>query len=283
MNIKIGLALVSIAAIGAACAPMEQAPLVYTSGLKVGVYAGTSGAKNTPEVSIGVAEDDAAWVPVAVAKHCGLSDQNSQECQDAIYKMRVIFGRNKVDSATPPTRADVQVAAAAYVAAWNNNYTAQNAVNKDSTNLLTDQSVVPVVPASIATDNQKLASDKAAADAALSDLSQKQQALIDVASGDGASNSADAKTDALSVYGTFNSNSSVGSGNGSANAGSVIGKTFSTGVAAQNLTQGLKLSAEVSAVSNCLAAVHTLVADGVAAGKPVAMDPLVALCGIPSK
>jgi hypothetical protein len=150
--------------------------------------------------------------------------------------------------------------------------------------LLADQSATPVATADvIATDNQNTTSAKSAAEAAQSDLSQKQQAMIDVVNGNSGSSSADTKNDALSVYGTFSTNSSAGVGSAGPSASAVIGKTFSTGIAAQNLTQGLKVSAQVAAAANCLAAVHSLAADGVAVGKPIALDAMISLCGATQK
>jgi hypothetical protein len=69
----------------------------------------------------------------------------------------------------------------------------------------------------------------------------------------------DTKMDALSVYGTF-SGSATGGSNG---AGLTIGKSFSTGVASQNLTQGIRDSAiagaKPGAVTACIKQAETTV------------------------
>lgn len=62
--------------------------------------------------------------------------------------------------------------------------------------------------------------------------------------------SAGARLDALSVYGTFNTDTKVTAGS-STTAGLNLGKTFSTGVAAQILAEGIKEAAKSG--SSCLA------------------------------
>lgn len=57
------------------------------------------------------------------------------------------------------------------------------------------------------------------------------------------------RTDALSVFGSFDANAK---GGGSAEANIVLGKSFSTGVAAQLLTEGLSRASSAAAVTKCL-------------------------------
>lgn len=63
------------------------------------------------------------------------------------------------------------------------------------------------------------------------------------------------KTDAYSVFGSFDSDSSVA---GSSNSGIKLGKMFSTGVAAQNISQGIQQS-------RCLAVLKTVVSGTITA------------------
>lgn len=62
------------------------------------------------------------------------------------------------------------------------------------------------------------------------------------------------KEDALSVYGTF------GGEGGASDEGAtfLVGKTFSTGVASQNITEGVKLASRLTAVARCLEALNKL-------------------------
>lgn len=65
------------------------------------------------------------------------------------------------------------------------------------------------------------------------------------------------KSDAMSVYGRFDSTggASVPGGAASAAAGSLlVGKVFSTGLASQNLTEAVKLTAVAACIGNALAA-----------------------------
>ena len=57
------------------------------------------------------------------------------------------------------------------------------------------------------------------------------------------------KTDAYSVFGSFDSGTSV---SGSTSGGITLGKMFSTGVAAQNISQGIQQSHNFLAIKACL-------------------------------
>ena len=61
------------------------------------------------------------------------------------------------------------------------------------------------------------------------------------------------KRDALSVYGSFNGSLDQSVANKGPTIGSKLGKVFSTGVAAQNLTEAAKISATSEAFSQCVA------------------------------
>jgi len=63
-------------------------------------------------------------------------------------------------------------------------------------------------------------------------------------------NRADNKTDALSVFGSFNGDATAGGG-ANATAGLQFGKVFSTGVAAQNLTQGISAASRATGLAQC--------------------------------
>jgi hypothetical protein len=76
----------------------------------------------------------------------------------------------------------------------------------------------------------------------------------------------DVKNDALSVYGSFDGDATTGVGaNGAPSAGLKLGKTFSTGVAAQLLTQGIKEAAakaaspQAACLANATAAANLIV------------------------
>ncbi len=262
-----------------ACAPMEQAALIYTSGFKVGVYVGTPPGKTSPEVNIGVLKDDAAYVPVAVAKICNRQGASSETCIDQLYKVHLIGGKNKVGSSTLPPIGDIQVALNAYAKSFDAWTDAQNEVVSASKGV-GDQ------PSAAENDNARaadadLADAKAKLATAKSDVDRTRQALTDLVTG--GSNSDDDKKDALSVYGTFNSVAS-GQANTNPTASLTLGQTFSTGIASQNLTQGLRNSATTTAVANCVTAAQAASQANAPAtmsddAKQARFDAIVALCG----
>lgn len=81
----------------AACAPLQQAPLVYSSAVQVGVRVGVSPTQpDTAEISVGVKVLDAAYAPVAVARHelkDYLASDNSGRASDDLFKIHEIYGR----------------------------------------------------------------------------------------------------------------------------------------------------------------------------------------------
>jgi hypothetical protein len=83
-----------------------------------------------------------------------------------------------------------------------------------------------------------------------------------------------AKTDAMSVYGRFDSNASA-SGGSSASSGQLVDKVFSTGLASQNLTE----AAKIDAATSCLSRLIT-VADATtdAAAKQKLLNSASAIC-----
>lgn len=77
------------------------------------------------------------------------------------------------------------------------------------------------------------------------------------------------KTDAMSVFGRFDSTSSAtapATGASGAAAGLLIGKVFSTGLASQNLTEAAKISAVAGCISNGLVAAGAASAAGTVSG-----------------
>lgn len=76
-----------------ACSALQQAPLVYSSKVSLGVDISATSTE-TPGISLtlGYKQVDAAYVPVAVAKKC----ETETNCTDAIYKLVSIRGESDV-------------------------------------------------------------------------------------------------------------------------------------------------------------------------------------------
>lgn len=81
------------------CLPLEQAPLVYTSRIQMGVGV-AAGQPESPglDVNIGFKGLDAALVPVAYAKHCGAKADKG--CNAVKYDVQVVHGSNKLSAAS---------------------------------------------------------------------------------------------------------------------------------------------------------------------------------------
>jgi hypothetical protein len=80
----------------AGCSSVEQVPLVYVSTTKIGVNV-ESGSAETPGASIMIGVDltDAAYVPVAVTRHCsGDTVEMMQLCVKGLAEIQLIKGRS---------------------------------------------------------------------------------------------------------------------------------------------------------------------------------------------
>lgn len=97
-NRKILPAIAAFVFVLGGCAPLQQAPLVYSSKVTLGVDLSAT-ATEQPGVSLnlGYKQIDAAYVPVAVAKPCDLQDAKNELCAGDNYKLQQIRGDNTVD------------------------------------------------------------------------------------------------------------------------------------------------------------------------------------------
>ncbi len=259
------------------CAPLAQAPLVYSSKNSYGIDISATSTE-TPGVSfaIGVKLVDAAYVPVAVAVPCsGPADQGTpSNCADKRFELQKIQGTSTLKDNSSPlaqrvdkTKGDLDAATAIVL-------TKDAAVTQANQDLTTDQVLAATEAAA------QLAVNGAAAGSAELAAAQKQLTDAQVAKGQIAAkqavlanaraellaaqavkataqtdyNAAVAArsvtsttllTDAYSVFGTFD-----GSGGGSASTSAAagpgtegslsVGKMFSTGIASQNLSTAMR-------------------------------------------
>lgn len=268
------------------CGAMEQAPLVYSSTKQFGLGV-KSGAPEAPglDVNIGFRALDVAYVPVAVAKKCekdagcspdynlqriqGISDQNgrSRVDKDRINALRLTINEGTENNAQRSKRkvwVNAQLAEVADLPNIDNRISALESAPPAAPRVLTAQ------------DEEELARLKAAKTriaqlnkATLqNELAQLETEIRQTASSVDAAESelkvllaqreeesGDSKTDALSVYGTFSGDAAGGSNGG----GLKLGNTFSTGIAAQFIAQGLKDAAPTKAVGECIAIGQTIV------------------------
>jgi hypothetical protein len=354
------LALLTAGACG--CAPLQQAPLVYSSKVAVGVDV-SSNAAESPGVSIslGVKTVDAAYVPVAVSKkaddkapagertpdivpiHANYGEgslqrdaqQNKQKADDYaaaqsaaaeaasnVARLQAASNQAKQKQASiaaalvaidglgplPPAPSSTVVAAMSPASATELQTTqaARLAARKEVFDKsvkprlaeLADAGVPPIASdgdlsatrAAVVTAQQKVNTeidvlDKSltlAVPAANDKKAIADRLLKDLA--DAARQTQTTKTDAMSVFGRFDSNASgsvpggAASGN-AAGAGLLVGKVFSTGLASQNLTEATKVGAVSACISNALTAAGAASASMSDANRLAMVSALAQVCG----
>jgi|GEM_PF-1132610 len=320
-----------------ACAPLQQAPLVYSSKVVVGIDVSTNTTENPgASINLGVKTIDAAYVPVAVSKAVDERSKRNDEGTLDIKPIYAKYGQGSTQDSPDKLTEDNKRKISAYLDAKQAESSAQDLVSKadakvkdtsaliaaidDTQSAIAVAQKVPVSPAdqtaaaavgSVPQQNerdkrvadinekyiktlndkqltisklspvaggsynfdvvtQQLTTEKAALvtkrDAATTELSQLSAAREDKrkTAEQLFSEAAKAarllqtdKTDALSVYGRFDSNGSasvgVSSGNSnmpSASGASLVGKVFSTGLASQNLTEAVKLEAKTKCITS---------------------------------
>jgi hypothetical protein len=296
------LAVLTLAALTQACAPLQQAPLVYSSKQSLGVDFSTATTEQPGlALNLGFKSVDAAYVPVAVAKACDANVDSKTTCGGDNYRLREIKGnRHTNDSSNSSTSldearvivqgfadasaakkaADVAVAAAEsdreklsdpLKTATTAAATALQAFNDATKNQPANPTPEAAQALANIAETRKTTADEAArlqalltnADAKIAKAREKAketQAKLDQMP---LTKIADAlkivvtensqRQDAYSVFGSFSANTSFGtsttasaastssSGNAvAATAGVNLGKIFSTGVASQNLTEGIR-------------------------------------------
>ena len=286
---RIWLYALPVAATLAGCGTIDQAPLIYASTVRVGIGA-ESGTPQVPgaKVMIGVDATDAAMVPVAYGRTC--VERADGRCKKDDYPITEVTGHNDISPAEFIAAAKAQAAALQtssdrirdrqrdVQAAADRRTTAAKALEKmvlDQQRLTELQKTVvpvdglvaaPVVPdpeiarltAAVA-DLPAAQADKQQADAALVaaqtsldtayvDFATQPQALTDTLTHQ--PTMIGKRADALSVFGSFNADASAKATD--TGAGIKLGKSFSTGIAAQLLTEGLKQAASSAAANECL-------------------------------
>ncbi|WP_323815686.1 hypothetical protein [Cellvibrio sp. NN19] len=274
------------------CAPLEQAPLVYSSKSVVGIdISATATEQPGLSVNVGYKQVDAAYVPVAVAKSCDFdygdvdssdktdttinTEANSNtkansnvNCTNEIYKLLTIAGNNKVEDSRSESDeikeakkhleefkgigasrdiankalSDAQIKFKAAVAAKEAFDKINPPTNSDNDAQIKLERLTKSKEVTAAEDAVKVA-EKNLNSARLAFDSIDASKLLNAFNIAGLDNN---KQDAYSVFGSFDANTKTvteangGNANVKADTGLALGKVFSTGVAAQHLTEGMK-------------------------------------------
>lgn len=319
-NIK-GLVLL-VAGAGAGCAPLQQAPLVYTSSHVIGVKLGVAPTQpESLEAVIGYKDLDAAYAPVAVSNpHLNEAMKPGNKYDKDLYEIKEIYGiyGNQASAAgasnllTGEESADMQVYFERFSAKESAAKTAGTAKSswvesqklKTMADDLKGEPRTGVCKPFLPTDTLKKSYQNlfgcSTADAQeevvrkyslLSSLDKTYHVIVEEQGAakdvydkaNAASQSAITdfalisdkvkgaleklasiqKRDAISVYGSFDADTGAEtakplSGTPSSGENGVkvkVGKVFSTGVAAQNVSEAQKLAASAVVISACINAI----------------------------
>lgn len=286
------------------CAPLSQAPLVYNSKVIFGGRVSATNPQ-TPgvDINVGFTGEDSAFIPVAVGKLPKKLGGDDGESDITLIKGTYAGSVNpaSVSAAADTLRAaeetlnkksDALIAIQKQVDANNAQNATYTDLIKQQETLTTEISTLSLGSPEYVTKNNTLQSiasqltslrspyigpgvttqaqiEKAMSDqtvqlnAALTQAqTEKDSAETNVKKATAELEKVEGKTDAYSVFGSFDSGTSL---TGSTNGGVTLGKMFSTGVAAQNISQGIQQSHNYLSIKACLdslkAAIGTVDAD----------------------
>lgn len=270
MIIRPALITLTAVTLVSACTPLQQAPLLYSSKLTVGVDVSAT-TTETPgaSASIGVKTVDAAYVPVAVSKESEEGPDGKPRTFE-IEKIEAVYGEGTTQAQLDSLTAENKKKISDYLEAKK----AEDAAQAKVTTL---QSQIQAVenPTKIEQDNQNNLSKQL--ETAKTDLNNKKEEAnkLFVEASKAASLLRTDKRDAMSVYGRFDSYSSASTesnnpqpNTASPSANLTVGKIFSTGVASQNLTEAVRIDMLTNAKTRCLEQQNKLIALADAADKP---------------
>lgn len=269
-------AAVALASFLCACAPLQQAPLVYVSKIAVGIdLSSTSTESPGVSLTLGYKQVDAAYVPVAVAKPC----DGSTACTDEAYRLTPIVGTSETQGTkrSGVSEEDAKKAIAEYDAATrkvNDTRTSRDAASNTISALIKRKAELEAkrqesartnnaVPLTDSENNEWSAIDRNMATAQEELRRASEELIAQQASADRLKPDAKVaeqildkvgRRDSYSVYGRFESTSGVETSKASVG----LGKVFSTGVASQNLSQGLGEYYKALGMAACYDAVAKL-------------------------
>lgn len=238
MKEKICIFLSSILFLG--CSPLEQAPLVYSSTATFGVSTGVNTTETLGfDIVLGYRQADAAYVPVAVAKKTDKCDQKDTDGAPVCSIMPIAASKSDLRTKSKTIPDEVK----------NKYIQLQTDIDGLKKKIIEGQKEVKSnldqLPNNV--DNpegklqleDKIKSLRSSVESDQSNLDLKSTELRTIKEEYGIGEFAEdgSKKDAYSVYGSFESNSSWFFEREKSAVGNGLGKVFSTGVAAQTLTE----------------------------------------------
>lgn len=268
---KLVLKLSSVCALFAlgACSSLETAPLLYSSKIVVGV-AVSGGATDTAGASfnVGYQQVDVAYVPVAVAKPC---QGTAVDCGGKGFQLKELNGEsNFIETSDDGMDDEIQKA--------------QDNLNNKKTDLKAKKQVLDSLEekrkkegANLVSDDQLQSARKEFQRAERAEKSA-ETALKKLKSPSQDSNK-NRRTDAYSVFGSFDQVTKTEAGK-TVEVGLSMGRVFSTGVASQQLAEGVKRSSCLVAATRLVQVAQTPGAGASAPNlSPEFLGDLVKLCG----
>ena len=254
------------------CVPLEQAPLIYTSTVTYGATTSVNGVE-TPGVSvvIGYKLVDAAYVPVAVSKRGDSNDlklvtgtqtgeklrtfdnpeqrDKYNELNDQLTLFNLKFKKSeseRVDLIKKKSNAEKELKELKELKEFKDNAEANN--NESDRRLKSEIQKLTSEIASKDKSTKELRDEIITVERKIKEVIGEGNALYADISSEGLAS----KTDAYSVYGSFNGKNTVGKKSNNIEAGNSLGKVFSTGIAAQTLALAERDRARAIGVEECL-------------------------------
>lgn len=248
----------------AACTPIQQAPLMYTSKQVLGVDISAPTTESTGvTVNVGFKNIDAAYVPVAVSREndarltliggqygegdaANLVNSNQQDKADQVDQATRQAEAARAAASTSRTRLELAQRLNDAIDARHSGDASQlnqvvTQIRDNAPDLRLFSTKLSSLQKFTAPELDALGSDEQArqqdADAAEKKLQAAKEDYVDSLN--------IARRDALSVYGTFDSTTRTDK------PGVVLGKVFSTGLAAQNLSEGAKRANAIALIDSC--------------------------------
>lgn len=237
-----------------ACAPLQQAPLMYTSKQVFGVDVSAPTTESTGvTMNLGYKSVDAAYVPIAVSRKedsqltlvsASYGEGDDRELGNKELQAEKLSNYSKAFLDVEQKRIQAEQDKSQLDTATEFNTALDDKTNGNPDSLA--RFIEKYSPAQESVLYTKISTERPFSATELGKLFQKssksEQELAEAneiltqAKNDLEAVLHVSRKDAMSVYGSFNANTSTSP------VGNKLGKMFSTGVAAQNLTEGVKLT-----------------------------------------
>lgn len=229
------------------CSSLEQSALVYTSTISVGAGFELDAQGTGFDATLGYKQNDLAYVPVAVSEKEKETDKLNIEKSLEQSSWTIISGYSDGPSSSTSSGTITT-----------NNSEAENIDNEPGSQSAELQKL-ELKQEQLQKEIAEHQGDSESKKQLQENLQEIQESISNINSHE--SSYGEGLTDAFSVYGSFNSTSS-GAPSG---VGIDLGRTFSTGVAAQKLAAAVQTSAKATyaeTITSCITALNSAITKG---------------------